>query len=85
MPAATWGVSESLDFDPPFDVRAGGGTSFTATVDVTEDGLNKAIWSEALYKAELDFSLSQDGPYIETFTERKIEPLTIAGGSNLKF
>ena len=84
LPAATWGVSESLDFDPPFDVRAGGGTSFTATVDVTEDGLNKAIWSEALYKAELDFSLSQDGPYIETFTERKIEPLNVAGGNNYK-
>ena len=84
LPTATWGVSESLDFDPPFDVRAGGGTSFTATVDVTEDGLNKAIWSEALYKAELDFSLSQDGPYIETFTERKIEPLNVAGGNNYK-
>ena len=84
MPTASWGISKSLDFDPPVDVRAGGGTSFSATVDATEDGLNKPISSEAVYKAELDFSLSQDGPYIETFTERKIEPLTIARGSNFK-
>ena len=46
--------------------------------------MNKPISSEAAYKAELDFSLSQDGTYIETFTERKTEPLTIAGGSNFK-
>ena len=81
---SAFNYSETLEFDPPFDVRASGGVGLSGTVDVTQDGLNKAISSEALYKAELDFSLSQHGPYLSTFTERSVNPLTVAGGSNSK-
>ena len=83
----TWGpssfnYSESLDLDPPFDVRASGGVGLSGSVDVTPDGLNKSISSEAIYTAQVDFSLSQDGPDISTFTKKTVDELIVGGGSN---
>ena len=81
---ALWSVSETLSFDPPFDVRADAGVGLTASVDVKEDGTNKKIGVEALYTAGLDFSISQHGPYTAPYTKKDLKPLSVGGGSDYK-
>lgn len=81
-PSFSEGATESLDFDPPFDIRASGGVSIDATVNVTEQGLNKSISGQATFGPEIDFSLSQDGPMNSASTKQKLQPLTVAGGNN---